>query len=137
VARGLLRVASIGVAGGAVFGVGFGGFYMLKAIESWNGPGMAGLLAGWAVIVWAISGLVAGFAIWSWRARFKPAAIGMTIAGVISGYWAIQYLGRDLAPWPSIALGLVAVIVLTSVAAACTAFLRERHIRDRGVADSN
>jgi hypothetical protein len=137
VVRGLLRVASIGLAGGASFGVVFGGFYMLKAIESWNGPRMAGLLAGWAVIVWAISGLVAGFAIWSWRARFKPAAIGMAIAGVISAYWAIQYLGHDLTPWPSIALGLVAVIVLTSVAAACTVSLRERRIGDRGQPDSN
>jgi hypothetical protein len=117
-ARRVLRVASIGVAGGAGFGVAFGAWYMLNAIESWVGPPprMAGLLAGWAVIVWLVSVLVAGFAIWSWRAPFKTAAIGMTIAGAITGYWAIIYFGHDQAMF--VACAVVTMIVLGSTAAA-------------------
>jgi hypothetical protein len=136
-ARRLLRIASIGLAGGAGFGVLFGAFYMFQAIKSWNGPGMAGLLAGWALVVWTISGVVAGFARWSWRAPFEQALTGLTIAGAISGYWAILYLGHDLTPLPSIGFGLVTVIVLSSAAAACAAFLRERRIGDRGGPNSN
>jgi hypothetical protein len=114
----LLRVASIGVAGGAAFGVVFGAWYMLKAVESWNGPPpkMAGLLAAWAVVVWAVSVFVAGFAIWSWRARFKQAAIGMTIAGALSGYWAIVAFGHDQAMF--VACVVVTLILLVSTAAA-------------------
>jgi len=136
-ARRLLRVASIALAGGAGFGVLFGAFFMLKAIESWNGPppSMAGLLAGWAVIVWAVSGLVAGFAIWSWRARFKPAAIGLTIAAAISGYWAILYFGHDQAAF--VAFAVVTVIVLTSTAAAAVVSLVQQRTRSPGTSDSN
>jgi hypothetical protein len=136
-ARRLLRIASIGVAGGAGFGVLFGAFYLFQAIKSWNSPGLSGLVAGWAVVVWTISAVVAGFAKWSWRAPFKQALIGLTIAGAISGYWAILYLGHDLTPWPSIGFGLVTVIVLSSAAVACAAFLRQRRIGDGSGRNSN
>jgi hypothetical protein len=119
-ARRVLRIASLGVAGGSGFGFLLGAFYFVQAIRSWNGPGMSGLLAGWAVVVWAICGAAAWFASWSWRASFRHAAMALIIAGAITGYWAIVSLGHDLTPWLSIALGLVTVTILGSVAAAGT-----------------
>lgn len=105
---------------------------MFQAIRSWNGPGgYAGIIAVWAIILWAISGFVARFAVWTWNATFGRAAIGLTIAGAISAYLAITYLGHDFTSWTFIGFGFAAAIVLTFTVAACVASLRERFVRDR------
>lgn len=116
-ARRLLRVASVAVVGGALVGVIVGAGYMANAIQQiLNGADMAGLLAGWAIVVIAISGVLAGFATWSWQAPFKPATIGLTVAGAVIGYWAIIYRGHDQTMF--VACGVVSVIVLGFTATA-------------------
>lgn len=134
-ARRFLRVASIALAGVAGFGFLLGGFFMLMAIETWNGPGMAGILAWFALIVWAVSALVARFAIWSGRARFKSAAISLTVAGTIAGYGAIIYFGHDQAVF--VALAVVTVIILMSITAAVAISLWQHRPTDTGTSDSN
>jgi hypothetical protein len=124
-ARRVLRAASVALASGAGVGILFGGVYMRHAIEGWDRPGMSGLLAGWAAIVWIASAGVAALASWTWRTTFKKAAIALTLAGSAAVYLAVLYLGHDFTPWASIALGTVSVLVLTPTAAAYVLSRRE------------
>ncbi len=117
-ARRVLRVASVALAGGAGVGMLFGGVYMWHAIDSWGRPGMSGLLAGWAAIVWIASAGVAALGWWTYGTTFKKAAIALTSAGSVALYLAVLYLGHDFTPWPSIAFGTVSVLVLTPTVAA-------------------
>jgi hypothetical protein len=116
-ARKLLRIGSLGLAAGAAFGVLFGGFHIVKAFEVSGYPFSSGLLVGWGIVVWGISAIVAVVAVWTWRARFKPAAIALTIAGLISGDWARLYLGSGQ-PLVGVPLTLVTAAILPPTAAA-------------------
>jgi len=118
-ARRLLRLASVALAGGAVFGAIVGAEYMLYAIAPRNGPGdLVGLLAAWALVIWGTSGLVAGLAVWTWRAGFRTAVIVNGVAGVVIGYWASLDFGHDGMIFPGAAVVAVAVLVSTASALA-------------------
>jgi hypothetical protein len=117
-ARRVLRAASVALACGGAVGILFGGVYMWHAIEGWNRPGMSGLLAGWALIVWIASAGVAALASWTWRTTFKKAVIALTSAGSFALYLAALYLGHDFTPWTSVAFGTLSVLVLTPTAGA-------------------
>jgi hypothetical protein len=124
-ARRVLRGASLALAGGGATGILLGGVYAWYGLQGWNRPGLSGLLAGWAVVVWIASAGVIALASWTWRTTFKNAAVVLTLAGLEALYLAAQYLGHDFTPWPSIAFGAVSALVLTPTAAACVLFRRE------------
>jgi hypothetical protein len=135
VARRLLRIASIGLASAAAFGLVFGGFLMMESIESWNRPGEgAAFLAYGAIVVWFLSGVVGRTALWSWHAPFNRAAVGLAIAGTMIGYLATLNYGDALTPWTTVALGLPAAMTLASAAAAVAVHRRvglTSELRDR------
>jgi hypothetical protein len=122
--RRILRIASAGLALGAAYGVVLGSAYLVISIQG-TGNAYLGLLAGWALIVLAISAGVATFAYWTWRTAFKQAAIGLALAGVIVGSWALLYVGHD--DRTSIACGMVSGVVLGSTAMACLFRMKLRH----------
>jgi CHASE2 domain-containing sensor protein len=131
-ARPLLRTASVALAAGGLFGLIFGGVFMWQALGARNQPGMSGIVAGWAIFIWLVSAAVTGLAAWTWRTTFKKAAITLTCAGYVGLYWAGLYLGHDFTPWPTIALGIVSVLVLVPTAAAFVLHRREARARRRG-----
>jgi hypothetical protein len=100
-ARPVLRAASVALAGGAGLGVVFGCLYMWRAIEGWNRPGLSGVVAGWAVLVWFVCAGFAALAWWTWRTTFKKALIALIVAGIVAMYWAVLYVGHDFTPWTS------------------------------------
>ena len=118
-ARRLLRVASIGMATGAVVGLVLGAIYVWNGMLEVLSPGsLSGLVVAWGVVVWVISAAVARLGWWTWRASFVAAGRTLAIAGVVGLYWAVQAVGHDFSPWTSLAIGAVSLLVLGTTAVA-------------------
>lgn len=114
--RRLLRVASVVVLAGAGCGFVLGTGYLVQAFHGIGGRGYPGVLAAWALAVLAISASIVAFAAWTWRTAFNRAAVSLTGAALVFGYWALIYSGHDNAT--SIACGLVSALVLVVTAVA-------------------